>query len=418
MRCAGAFGAVLALACSSEDVTLARPHPAADVGAAAYAEGRAPLPECSGFDYARCDIRAVSCVDQLSSIAGCLHGADRRAPAVDVSFWSEVEAEQDFLAKLRASPVPALDHLEVALAQFGLTELGALDPEATAARLARELTAFYDYARRDIVIIEHPASADPLAENATVMHELIHAFQDREHDLSAFEQRFRRGVDGSLRSASVVEGEARMHERRYFAALAGLDIGEIDLERSFLNLRQNAERWLWSQADLFTSSQLSVPYGHGAEYIYSVWAKGGQGAVRALFDAPPASMLEILATVWGEGDRTELTPFPAPASPPPEGFVLETWTPMGAWGVYLLAGRSAADLTVAERLALDWRGDLLEVFSFGALQTAARWRLRFDREESAAELADLVAAERLFETTREGATVTLRAATALPPAGL
>lgn len=418
MRLARALGLTLALACSSEDVTIARPRAAANVGTAAYAEGRVPLPECAAFDYARCDIRAFSCVEKLASIAGCLHGAAPRAPAVDVSFWSEADAEQDFLAKLRASPRPELDHLEVALAQFGLTELGALEPEATAARLARELTAFYDHARRDIVIIEHPVPSDPLAENVIVLHELIHAFQDREHDLGAFDQRFRRGVDGSLRSASVVEGEARMHERRYFAALAGLDIEEIDLERSFMNLRRNAERWLWSQADLFTSSQLSVPYGHGAEYIYALWAKSGQGAVRALFDAPPASMHEILVTVWEDDANAELAPFPAPTGPAPEGFVLETWTPMGAWGVYLLAGRSAADLVVAERLALDWRGDLLEIFSFDSRETAARWRLRFVHEESAAALADLVADEPLFEATREDATVTLRASTAPPPAGL
>lgn len=408
----------LALGCSSEDVTLVQPDATDGAGAAAYAEGRVPLPECAAFDHARCDIRDVLCVEQLARIAGCLHGANPQAPAVGVSFWSEADAERDFLAELQASPRPELDHLEVALARFGLTEPGALEPAATAARLARELTAFYDYTRRDIVIIEHPAPSDPFAENVIVVHELIHAVQDREHDLGAFDQRFRRGIDGSLRSASVVEGEARMHERRYFAALAGLDVEEIDLGRSFANLRLNSERWLWSQADLFSASQLSVPYGHGAEYVYGLWAKSGQGAVRALFDAPPASMHEILVTVWGGEVASELAPFPAPTDPPPEGLVLETWTPMGAWGTYLLAGRSAADLAVAERLALDWRGDLLEVFSFDARETAARWRLRFGREESAVELAKLVAAEPLFELTRDGATVTLRASTAPPPAGL
>jgi hypothetical protein len=97
---------------------------------------------------------------------------------------------------------------------------------------------------------------------------------------------------------------------------------------------------------------------------------------------------------------------------------LETWTAMGAWGVYLLAGRNATDLSVAERLALAWRGDLLEIFSFDESETAARWRIRFARTDAADELMALVADEPLFEAASGGVTVTLRAATALPPAGL
>jgi hypothetical protein len=418
MKLVPRLAAALALGCASEDVTLVTTRETSGENPAAYAEGRVPLPDCASFDYGRCDIAERACVERLGSIARCLHGSDPSLPIPEVSFWSESETEADFLAELRVSPSPALAHLEAALARFGLTEIGALEPEATAARLAREVTAYYDHGRRDIAIVEHETRSDPLAENVIVVHEMIHAFQDREHDLGAFDQRYRRGVDGNLRGASVIEGEARMHERRFFAALAGLDVAELDLARSFANLTQNTERWLWSQADLFTASQLGAPYGHGAEYIYGLWAKGGQDSVRALFDAPPASMQEILAAVWGGEVASELEPFAPPASSAPSGSRLETWTAMGAWGIYLLAGRSATDLSIAERLALAWRGDLLEIFSFDESETAARWRVRFGSVESADELLVLVADEPSFEAARDGVVVTLRAATAPPPVGL
>lgn len=416
MRLVRALAAAVALGgCASEDMTLVTPRQTPWGDGAAYAEGRVPLPECASFDYGRCDIAQRACVEQLAGIARCLRGSDPSQPIPEVSFWSESEAEADFLAELLESPRPELDHFEAALARFGLTEIGALEPEATAARLARELTAYYDHARRDVAIIAHDVRADPLAENVIVIHEMIHAFQDRDHDLEAFDERYRRGVDANLTGASVIEGEARMHERRYFAALAGLDIAELDLARSFANLTRNTERWLWSQADLFTASQLGAPYGHGAEYVYGIWAERGQDGVRALFDAPPASMQEILAAVWGGAAASELEPFAPPAGPAPSGVALEAWTPMGAWGVYLLAGRSATDLGVAERLALDWRGDLFEVFSFDERETAARWRVRFARVESADALVTLVAGEPLFEAARDGAVVTLRTATAPTP---
>jgi hypothetical protein len=418
MKLGVSLAGALALCCAPEDVTIVTRRESSGENAAAYAEGRVPLPECASFDYGRCDIAERGCVQKLGGIARCLHGSDPSLPIPEVSFWSEAETEADFLAELRASPAPALDHLEAGLARFGLTELGALEPEVTAARLARELTAYYDQARRDIAIVEHETRSDPLVENAIVVHEMIHAFQDSEHDLGAFDERYRRGVDANLRGASVIEGEARMHERRFFAALAGLDVSQIDLDRSFANLTRNTERWLWSQADLFTASQLGAPYGHGAQYVYGVWAEGGQGSVRALFETPPASMQEILAAVWGGEVASELQRFAAPASPAPSGLALETWTAMGAWGVYLLAGRNATDLGIAERLALDWRGDLLEIFSFDESETAARWRIRFARTEAADALLALIADEPLFEAASRGGVVTLRAATALPPEGL
>jgi len=407
----------LAAACSSRDVTLTLPASDPAGLTLPHTEGSVPLPECPNFDYSRCDIREQTCLENLGAIARCLHGSNADLPLPGVSFWSEATAAADFRSELperQATP----DHFEIALARFGLTEPGALEPDTAVERLAQALTAYYDHARGDIVVIEHAESPDPLGQDSIVVHEMIHAFQDQEHDLREFEQRYRQGNDGNLRGASIIEGEARMHERRYFAALAGLDVSVLDLAQSFRSITTNTERWLWSQADLYTASQLSVPYAHGAEYLYGVWAEGGQAAVRALFDAPPASMQPILAAVWGGPSTQPFTPYPPPASSALPGVALAAWTTMGAWGVYLIAARGLDDVAAAEHLALDWRADQLEVFTFAKSETAARWRIRLGTSESAAQLVEIVAGEPLIEATHDGSTVTLRTATAAAPAGL
>ena len=420
MRVLALVGGAL-FACSSSDVTaitppgITVPPDAGGPASESYAEGRFPLPDCPGFDYARCDIRQRPCLENLGAIARCLHGSDAALTTPDVTFWTEDEARGDLLGGLEPAPSP--NHFEIALARFGLTEPGALEPEAVATRLAREWIAYYHHSRKEIIVIEHETRTDPLAEDSIVVHEMIHAFQDREYDLDAFERLYRRDVDGNLRGASLVEGEARFHERRYFAALIGLDIDDIDLEFSFRNLTRNAERWLFAQSDLYSASQLSVPYAHGAEYVHGVWAQGGQAAVRASFSAPPSSMHEILATIW-HTEASALTPFAAPSRPESSGIELAAWTSMGAWSLYLLARRALADEMLGRRIALAWSGDQLEVFTFGRAETAARWRLRFTSTEAASEFALLLTGQRFFDSVVEGGSVTLWTSTAPLPEDL
>jgi hypothetical protein len=363
-----------------------------------YADGRVPVRGCESFDYGGCDIREPACVDNLAAIAHCLRGSDTTLPMPELAYVSQAEAERELALLFPPEPPAEVNHLEVALTQLGLTQRGALSPTAQAERYAREWAAFYSQARQVIVVIEHAARLDALNENVVLVHEMIHALQDTEHDLEAFGQRYGLGVDADLRSSSVVEGEARLHERRYFAARAGLDAAELDLQRSFDNLRDASERWLFEQGDLYSASQLSVPYAHGAAYVFDVWSEGGSSAVRALFDAPPSSMREVLATSWGGELSVPLEPFPAPTEAAsglgfersPGEAKLETSTSMGAWGLYLLVRSKLDDAESARSLALGWRGDLLEVFSLAAGETAARWQLQLGDALAAARVAELL----------------------------
>lgn len=388
---------------------------------ASYADGRVPVPGCESFDYASCDIREAACVTNLSSIAHCLRGHDTTLATPAVISLTQADAEAE-LAALFPSRVPAeINHLEVALTQLGLTVPGALAPMAQAARYAREWAAFYSHARQAIVVIEHAAPLDAFSENVVLVHELIHALQDAEHDLEAFVLRHRPGFDADLLSSSVIEGEARLHERRYLAARAGLDAAGLDFRRSFGNLREASERWLFEQADLYSATQLSVPYAHGAAYVFDVWSRGGPDAVRSLFDAPPSSMRDVLATSWGGELSVPLEAFQdamerpsgLDLEPPPSETTLELSTSLGAWGLYLLVQPKLAELESARELALGWRGDLLQVSSSATLETTARWQLQLDNVMAAARLVDLLRGMPGVTTSQVEARVTLLTTPAL-----
>lgn len=381
-----------------------------------YAEGRLAVPGCESFEYGPCDIRDASCLENLAAIAQCLRGGREPSSPPGVIFSSQAEAEGELLSLYPERPAGQVNHFEVALTRFGLTTPGALSPMQQATRYAREWAAFYSNARQAVVVIEQAARLDPLSENVLLVHEMVHALQDAEHDLDAFGRRYRVNADADLSARCLIEGEARLQERRYFAARAGLDSAELDFERSFESSRDATELWLFEQTDLYSASQLGVPYAHGAAFAFGVWSEGGSAALRALFDSPPTNMREVLASAWGGEPSVALSPLTPPAEPMPPRLDLELGEPsleastaLGAWAVYLLVQPRLRPLTAARELALSWRGDLLEVFAQGARETSARWQIELAQASHAAQLARLLADLEGVTATQIGARVTLLA---------
>lgn len=353
-----------------------------------------PLPGCEGFSYQGCDIHALACVEELYEIAACARGG-AAGPPPPVSFLPEEEARLDLLARLLRSPPPQPNHFEIALTELGLTQPQAFEPESTAARLAQRWAAFYRRDLGDVVVIERapaalgsaPAAPDVRTLDALVFHELIHALQDRELDLEDFSQRFQTDSDGNLRGLSVVEGEAQLHEERLRAALSGVDAASFDWQGALRERSEAAERSLFAEQDLYSASLLRVPYAHGLEYVQGVWSQGGAAGVRALLHAPPGSMREILASVWGGPSEPGDGPVPDAGESTFPGAQLEAWSQLGAWGLYLMLEPRLERREQARELALRWRSDRFEAFSYGASETAARWSIDLVDAEAAASLA-------------------------------
>jgi hypothetical protein len=333
-----------------------------------------PLAGCEGFDYGGCDVRERTCVENLARIAACLRASDAAALPV-ISFASEEQARGILLDSLAGSASPSPDYFALVLTQLGLSEPSAFDPGATATRLAQRWAAFYRRDVADVVVIEHATDPDPLATEALVLHELVHALQDREHSLDAFAREYQTDSDGNLRGLSVVEGEAQFHEQRLYAALTGVDAASVDWRGELARQRVAAEQQLFQESDLYSASLLHVPYAHGCEYAARVWSEGGPAALSHLLSAPPRDMREILARLWG--DVAQPSPSPVAPSAVGSGATLQAWSTLGAWGVYLFFRPRTGSEEAARELSLAWRGDRVEAYSLSSGQVAGRWSIDF-----------------------------------------
>ena len=74
-----------------------------------YAPPPVPLSGCEAFDYGGCDVRARTCVENLSGVAACLRGADPAA-LPSLSFASEEEARGILLDSLTGTAPPNPDY--------------------------------------------------------------------------------------------------------------------------------------------------------------------------------------------------------------------------------------------------------------------------------------------------------------------
>lgn len=353
-----------------------------------YDRAPVPLAGCEDFDYGGCDVRERTCVENLARIAACLRASDPATLPV-LSFASEEQARGILLDSLAGTAPPDPDYFALVLTELGLSEPSAFAPDVTATRLAQRWAAFYRRDAAEVVVIEHATAPDPLAAEALVLHELIHALQDRERSLDAFAREYQTDSDGNLRGLSVVEGEAQFHEQRLYAALTGVDAASVDWPAELARQRASSERQLFQESDLYSASLLRVPYAHGCEYAARVWSEGGPAALSQLLEAPPRDMREILARLWGDA-AAQPSSSPVAPSAVGSGATLQAWSTLGAWGVYLFFRPRLDSDETARELSLAWRGDRLEAYSLSSARIAGRWSIDFPDGGAAARALDAV----------------------------
>jgi hypothetical protein len=314
--------------------------------------GPRPIAGCN-FDYSQCDVREKSCQLEKLSIAACVRGDEPgELPLVSVMTEAEFDA---YLAT--ASPRPDPDYWEQAYVMLGLVAPGALSAKRKPRRTSNDFAAFYRWHEKDIVFIDHGEPFDDLNANTTLVHEFVHALQDREVDLEAFALAHYENDDVYIAADSVTEGEAWMLEDRVRAAMLGLDLGAVDWESRLNELVEYGEDWLFEQPSPFLAVDEMIPYVHGARYLYPGFRDDGHAAVLAAFANPPASSKALML---GYPEDAEFTPFSELA--PPAGVEHFATSNLGAIGLYLLLDSDSSDRDRARELALTWRNDKLAIY--------------------------------------------------------
>jgi len=348
------------------------------------------VPGCESIDPARCDIRLPECQQRLLDMAACLRGENvLEPPAIQV--LSEADYANDLARELTPQMQdPNLVQFEAGLNLLGLIERGALSAQTRAEDFAKFAGGVYRDDTKDILIIDHGDSFDAEALSPLLVHEFVHALQDRDLDLSAFKEQAS-SVDERWAYSAMIEGEANLHEARYGAAMLGLDPTKVDWVAHFQNALAHDEQRLLAEPSPYLASYKYFPYQWGARYMHFTWLAGGMDAVLGRFSMPPTMTHSLLASTMGAVD-SDFTPQDLTlAEPPPEWTQIAHLT-LGAWGTFLAFEKRATTVDSARTMALGWRGDALAIYASRETpaHSAVLWRLEF-MDEAMANQAKSVA---------------------------
>lgn len=366
----------LALGCSGADEDHARLGP----------PQLHPVPGCEAIDPARCDVRLPECQQRLLGMAACLRGESvMDPPPIQVLTEADYAAEltQELASQMQE---PNIEQVEAGLNLLGLVERGTLSAQSRANDLAKSAAGVYRDETKDIVIIDHGDSFDAKQASPVLVHEFVHALQDRDLGLTAFQAQAN-SVDQVWVNSAMVEGEARLHETRYGVATLGLDPAEVDWTAHFQNALAGDELSLLGEASPYLASYKYFPYEWGGRYMYFTWLAGGMDAVLGRFSSPPTMTHTLLASTMGAVD-SDFTPNDVTLAAPPAEWTQIRRMTLGAWGTFLAFEKRATSLDSVRELALAWRGDTLAIYASRETPThsAVLWRLDFAEESAAIQV--------------------------------
>lgn len=348
-----------------------------------------PIPECPKLDPSACDIREAVCQAKLWEVAQCLRGiSGEELPPIQLMTSEAYAAEWSM--SLPDEAAPELQVYESGLAMLGLLKLGAFENDTYISQVLSWLGGVYRDETRDIVIIDRgETEVRELARHeawralsATLVHEFVHALQDREINLQEYSSAHSSSSDASWAAQAVVEGEARLLEMHYWAAAAGIDTRQLDWGEHFENISLQQAAARLAEPEPLQAVRRALVYSWGSRFVNQTWEERGHAGVLELFQGPP----EQTHTVMSGASEALSTPV-MPELLPSSEWELAGNDTLGAMGVFAAMGSSGSaavepELGHALEIALAWRGDALRIFSNGE-STLLVWQIEFAQEASA-----------------------------------
>lgn len=343
-----------------------------------------PLPEysiagCEELDHTSCDVREASCQERLLALTACIR-EDEVPPMPPVTVMSEAEFGDYLRESNDDEPEPEVNHLERALVGLDLVEVGALGRETVIADLVEKIGGVYRHDTDDVLIVDHGQSSDLDMSSSVLVHEFVHYLQDRQVDLDAFNDAHSPTSDAALAADALVEGEAELHQLRYYASALGLNPNIVNYPERFETMMAWSETYLLGEASPFTQIRSVFPYAWGGRYAAISWAFGGPDTLAQRFESPPTQTLTLMAAANGTiPDEVEAVALASPTAP--EGWSLYSDDVGGAFlqFLYLMTRTTVGE---ARELSLAWRGDRLSIYAQEepASDTAWVWRFAFENQ--------------------------------------
>ncbi len=329
---------------------------------------------CRSKQLPRCDTREPACHAQVQAVVACMREeTSSELPSIEVISLDEYEAY------LRAGADPMMMRAlewETSLEMLGLlAPTGDLFEQSIAGSLA-SVSAFYSPAAREVFVIDRGMPMDSVEAVSTLAHELVHAAQDEEHDLTA-RLRAARTHEEVMVLRSIVEGEATFYTFEAEVWDFGAKPDDIDWPRFYDEWIGETTAAVAASPSPYLGVYSTYPYMLGGRWQTSRWELGGDAHVRAGIRNPPPSAAWLMVDPWRDG-RAPPARAPAPlcdAPPPPEGFEPAGRDEMGAPLVATFLQRWRMTRAEAWDLAMRWARDDLFVYGAPDGSVALAWRV-------------------------------------------
>ena len=266
------------------------------------------------------------------------------------------------------------------------------------------LPADYDLQRLFLDLLEEQVSAyyDPLGkvmvvgdwlpreeQRAALVHELVHALQDRELPIDAFISPEPGHGDRLLTRQALVEGEAVALTFDLMLKAQATDISRLpDLTMTKGLITTSAGGPVIDKAPKFVRDLLLFPYVEGLGFIYQFRKRRPWAAMSAIYSDPPRSTTQILHPEKYFDRREDPVAVAIPdLSPLLPGSRLVSDDDLGEFSLGAVLALHLGDIE-GPRAAAGWRGDRYRIWEDAAGRFTIVYRVIVASPQMAAALAD------------------------------
>lgn len=340
---------------------------------------------------------AVQAAERIRAEVARMRGLEYQA-SVRVGVKTPAELRAMFLEEFEDEMPPE----EVAKQEKVFKRLGLLPQDFDLrARLinflSEQVGGYYDPEKKELFLIDQSENPEMQAlgpaarfmDEMVMAHELHHALQDQNFDLTRWMELLSSHDDRIQGYKSLVEGEAQLIGMQYLFKKMGR--GDVDIAQ-FNRMQEMAARFSPEAAKLremppFLVENMMFPYTQGAEFVQRVQREGGWERIGAAFDDPPTSTEQVLHPEKFLGERDDpmellLPDFAAALGDDTEELYENT---LGEFNVTLLLRALGLSKAESARAAAGWDGDRLKGYETEDGRVVVVWLSTWDSEEEARE---------------------------------
>ena len=266
------------------------------------------------------------------------------------------------------------------------------------------LPADYDLQRLFLDLLEEQVSAyyDPLGkvmvvgdwlpgdqQRAALMHELVHALQDRELPIDSFIAPDPGQGDRLLARQALIEGEAVALTFELLLKPQGIDISRLpDLSTTQGLIASNSGGPVIAKAPKFVRDLLLFPYIEGLGFIHQVRKRQPWSSMSVIYRDPPRSTTQILHPEKYLDTREDPLPVTIPdLSSLLPGLQHVSEDDLGEFSLGAVLALHLGDIE-GPRAAEGWRGDRYRIWQDTAGRFTIAYRVMVADAAAAGRLAD------------------------------